>query len=167
MKRKYLILFCIAVVSLGTLTAFRLFPHTLPDKKCSVLYQKFVTYDGIRATYIKNKKVNDSVMLDVTMLEAVTDSGWTTLMKEFNLTPPPAEVLSFTRKDALFVFTVSKNKYSVSNDNTTATKDVASVSWSDRIINIFHIKDSSQNKAVHFSLFDEGINNQSNNSKNE
>ena len=84
MKRSWLITILFCLLLLGGGGAVLLLPQVVPFDQCSDLYKQYVAVEGINATYIKDYKVNDTVFVDVTLLEA-TDSMWHTLMKDFNI----------------------------------------------------------------------------------
>lgn len=69
-------------------------PHSLEAEECSRLYQRYADSPDIRATYVKNYRVNDTLTLNATLLEAVTDTGWAILLKDFNFEPYPPEILA-------------------------------------------------------------------------
>ena len=83
----------------GTL-ACRLWPRTLPPERCSELYQRYYTSSDIRASFIKDKIINDTVTADVTVLEALSDTGWTILQRDFNLPIIPKEVEALFNSDS-------------------------------------------------------------------
>ncbi len=78
---------CLLIV-LGTLTV-KLWPRTVPFDQCSDLYKQYVAVEGINATYIKDYKVNDTVFVDVTLLEAIDSTGWEILKRDFDVPVPP------------------------------------------------------------------------------
>ena len=74
---------CAAVITATTL-AVRM-SRTVPLDECSELYRRYCDVPGIRAAFIKDKKINDTVFVDVTLLQAMDDSAWCVLQKDFNL----------------------------------------------------------------------------------
>lgn len=74
---------CLLIV-LGTLTV-KLWPRTVPFDQCSVAYQTYANQPGIRAAFIKDYKVNDTVFVDATLLEATDSNVWEVLCKDFDI----------------------------------------------------------------------------------
>ena len=58
-------------------------PPAIAYWRCSEVYKRYSRVEGVRATYIKDFRVNDTLTIGVTLLEATTDSGWATLMDAF------------------------------------------------------------------------------------
>lgn len=85
MKKKQLtsLVFVVAVVCIAL--ALRLWPRTLSPEQCSDAYRHYADVEGVKATFIKNKQLNDSVTSDVTILEALDSAGWDTLVYDFRL----------------------------------------------------------------------------------
>ena len=77
---------CLLIV-LGTLTV-KLWPRTVPFDQCSEIYKKYANVEKVKASFIKDFKVNDTVFVDVTLLEATDSMGWATLKKDFEIPNP-------------------------------------------------------------------------------
>ena len=65
--------------------------RTLPERKCGQVYQRYAHVEGIQAAYIKDYRINDTLTIAVTLLEATTDSGWAVLQEDFNVPVVPKE----------------------------------------------------------------------------
>ena len=65
--------------------------RTLPERKCSQVYQRYAHVEGIQAAYVKDYRINDTLTIGVTLLEATTDSGWAMLQEDFGLPVIPKE----------------------------------------------------------------------------
>lgn len=93
MIRRWLITLGLLVM-VPALTSFVLLhPRPLSPEECGELYQRYADNPDIRATYVKNYHINDTLTLSATLLEAVTDTGWIMLQNDFCFTPYPPEVL--------------------------------------------------------------------------
>ena len=79
MKRNRLILATIPLVVLGILALVKLFPRTVPLEECSPLYRQYAGHEDIEATFVKDYPVDDTTLVDVTLLHATTDSAWVSL----------------------------------------------------------------------------------------
>ena len=62
----------------GGVAAWKFLPRTLAYDECSPVYHHFADMhlEGVQVTYVKDKIVNDTLRLPITLLQAVTDSGW-------------------------------------------------------------------------------------------
>lgn len=65
----------------------RFWPRTVLFDQCSDLYKHYSNVEGIDATFIKDFKVNDSVFVDVTLLETKDSAQWDILCKDFGIPP--------------------------------------------------------------------------------
>ncbi len=85
MRRTWLIsaLLCLAIV--GGAVAYKLWPRTVPLAECSEVYRRYADTPGINAAYIKDYRVNDSVTVCVTLLEALDSSSWDSLKNDFKI----------------------------------------------------------------------------------
>ena len=77
------ILVCLLIIVGGG--AVVLCPRIVLPSQCSEVYKRYSKADGIDATFIKDYRVNDSVFVDVTVLEASNDSAWAVLKKEYKV----------------------------------------------------------------------------------
>ena len=57
----------------------------LPQGKCSEVYRRYADSRDIAAAYIKDYKVNDTLILNATVLRALNDTGWASLRADFNI----------------------------------------------------------------------------------
>ena len=88
MRKSTLISLLLAVLLLACLAAWHYMPRALSYDECSPVYRHFadMKLDGVRVTYIKDKIINDTLRLPVTLLEAETDHGWEQIDSLFGYT---------------------------------------------------------------------------------
>ena len=149
MKRNRLILATIPLVVLGILALVKLFPRTVPLEECSPLYRQYAGHEDIEATFVKDYPVDDTTLVDVTLLQATTDSAWESLCHEF-VPYEFADSNDYTNK--LIHDTTAINFWAVSEDDCR-TKVNPSISEKHnsvymaakmRAICIFHINKKEQ-----------------------
>ena len=91
MKRKLwlnrLINSLIFILIVGGMLIYLHFSRTVPWKECSEVYKKYSRVEGVKATYIKDYRLNDTLTVGVTLLEATDSAGWAYLCGEFNILP--------------------------------------------------------------------------------
>ena len=135
--------------------AVRLWPRTVPFDQCSDLYKQYANVDGVDATFIKDYKVNDTVLVDVTLLEATTDSGWAVLVRDFEMDElsPLLQMLIDRGENLVFSKLIPKSRPSDSAPN-----DVLAYSYTTRTVSIFHIANDSEEHAVLFHNLDKSTN---------
>ncbi len=86
MTRRTLITLLLFVVAIGGALAWKYWPRTVPWEECSALYRQYAHADGIEATFLRGYRVNDTLSIDVTLLQATDSAGWDTICNKFNLT---------------------------------------------------------------------------------
>ncbi len=146
---------CLLIV-LGVL-AVKLWPRTVPFEQCSEVYKKYAGADGVDASFLKDFKVNDSVAVDVVLLEARTDSAWGMLLQDFNITPPPQEVTEIMGDDGIDIWAAPKKDYSLPMDSILLNNDLIAMSWTDRRISVFSIETMQQLHSVIHNQIKESI----------
>lgn len=85
MKRSWLITILICLLLLCGGGAVLLLPQVVPFDQCSDVYKRYADMDGVDATFIKGYKVNDTVFVDVTLLETKDTALWDSLCKDFGI----------------------------------------------------------------------------------
>ena len=73
-------LICLLFIVMGLLTTLSTrFPMPW---QCSKLYWQYWGQEGIKASYVRDYPVDDTTLVDVTLLHATTDSAWVKLCQE-------------------------------------------------------------------------------------
>lgn len=129
--------------------AVRLWPRTVPFDQCSDLYKQYANVEGIDATFIKDYKANDTVFVDVTLLEATDSVSWTTLKKDFEVPDPSPDLQQFidSGEDLIYVKLIPKTTASDTILNPYPN-DVLAISPLNRTLTIFHIANAEEKHAV-------------------
>lgn len=96
MKRSILIALLSALVVTGVVAACKFTPRELSYSECSSVYRHFadMQLEGVRVTYVRDKVVNDTLRLPVTLLEAETDRGWELLDSLFGYSEQQNEIMN-------------------------------------------------------------------------
>ena len=102
MKRAHILIlgFLAVVATVVVVWVARYLPGVVPYWQCGEVYKKYSHVEGVRATYIKNYRLNDTLTVGVTLLEATTDSGWAALQEDFGLPVIPKEYEEFFCSDS-------------------------------------------------------------------
>lgn len=157
MKRSWLITILVCLLILGGGGAVLLLPQVVPFDQCSDVYKRYAKMDGVDATFIKDYKVNDTVFVDVTLLEARSDSAWNVLLHDFNITPPPREVIEITSDGCIDIWAAPKKDYSLPMDSFPLNNDLIAISWTERRISVFSIETMLQLRSLKRNQFKESI----------
>ena len=133
-------------------------PRTVPPAECSEVYRRYSEVEGIRATYVKDYRVNDTVTVGVTLLEAETDSGWARLQEDFDLPAIPKEYEKYFYGDsnnvAMKDFPKGKPLY-LGDD--TIVNDWIAISFYRRTICHFVIKSEDQRRLIMHKHYDDNL----------
>lgn len=95
--------------------------YLFPSREVSELYARYADVDGVEASFIKDYKVNDSVFVDVTVLEASNDSAWAVLKKEYKIPELTSEEISNMEKGSSCIAFCSLPDMK-KNDNNSESK---------------------------------------------
>lgn len=58
--------------------------HTVPLEQCSEVFQRYHNTPGIQASFIKNKRINDTLCLDMTIFKAEDSSSFVNLLSSWD-----------------------------------------------------------------------------------
>ena len=106
--KKWIIAFVVlTAVGVGCVAWWR---YVRPQQQVSDLYRRYEHAEGIAASYIHNYPVNDTLSLDVTLLEATNDSSWQTLCTDFDISKVVEEMLQIG-PDIVFCRQVNRHDY--------------------------------------------------------
>ena len=137
-------LLVVAIVVVATMVA-RYLPDVVPYWQCSEVYKKYSRVEGVRATYVKDYRVNDTLTVGVTLLEATEDSGWVTLQEDFGLPVIPKEYEKFFCADSNKVsLKFFPKKEPLCLDGDTLLNDVLAISFYKHTIAYFEVKNRMQ-----------------------
>ncbi len=152
-KKKIIYPTLLFLVIAGVAIGVRLWPRTIPDAQCSELYEKYAKVEGIGATFIKDYRVNDSVTVDVTVLEATDSVGWQELRTDFKLSGIQKETSKRMGKNISYKY-VPKKDYTKGTDTTNIlNNDCVAINYTDSTLCIFHYNDEETQKAIVDLLF--------------
>jgi len=150
MKRSWLItlLFCLLLLGVGATVI--LMPQRVPYSQCSELYRRYAAVDGIDATFIRDYPVNDTLFLDVTLLEAKDSVGWATLKTDFSIPdlPPDFQQDIDAGIDLITTKLIPKSPPPPSNFPDAYPNDVLAVSSLNSTVTVFHVSSHTERIAV-------------------
>ena len=135
---------CLLIV-VGTV-AVKLWPRTVPFDQCGEIYQKYADREDIDVTFVKDYKVNDTVFVDVTMVEAKDSAAWALLCVDFDVLIIPEEYRElFTNNNAFNIKRIPDNN-SKGHDNDSTCIMVAS--YKKQELCFFHTGDRNNLRAI-------------------
>ncbi len=147
MKRSWLITIFICLLLLGGGGAVLFLPQVVPFDQCSDVYKKYAGMDGVDATFIRDYKVNDTVYVDVTYIEATTDSSWNEIKRDFQISIPP-EIMDLYDSNSVDLKFAPHNNYSSPKDSILINNDIIVFAYFKQTVLVFDIKDEKQSDAI-------------------
>ncbi len=149
MKPRHIKIFWRIVFALSLLTALAaslpfLWPRLFPSLYATDAYRTYADRPGIDATCLHNFPLDDTLTIDVTILQATDSLGWETLKKDFNVKDFPPEVLSMTDSTSVSFKYAPKGDYSLPQDTVLLNNDVIVFSRHKHEILVFDIQNETQ-----------------------
>lgn len=147
-------LLCLLI--LGFAAAVILWPRS-NDASLSRYYNHI---PGIKATYFKDYPINDTLTLNVTLLQALDSAGWRTLRNDFNIAEldPALQQLIDCGLDPIFTCRVNKDDYTQSVDSTCPNSQLLAFSYKSQTVTLFHVTNKDELHAVIYHNIDKSIN---------
>ena len=85
-KRFWLIVALLALVEVLVCYVVLQGRYLFPSEEVSEVYSRYANDESIDASFIKGYRVNDTLFVDVTLLEAKDSAAWERLVEDFGLT---------------------------------------------------------------------------------
>lgn len=150
MKRSWLITILVCLLLLGGGGAVLLLPQVVPFSQCSDVYKRYAKMDGVDATFIKDYKVNDSVVVSATLLETEDTCMWEKLCEDIHvpsITIIPEEFKDMFFSEKTFEYIVKKDSTFVDRKDTYL-KNLYVYSRKNMTICVFHSLTEEQYDAI-------------------
>jgi hypothetical protein len=158
-KRFWLIIAILALVEALVCYIAIQWKYIFPSNEVSEIYARYEKVEGIDVSFVKDYKVNDTVFVDVTLLEATDSVIWTTLKKDFEVPNPPPDVQQFidNGEDLIYVKVMPK---STTTDTIldSYSNNLLAISHLKRTLTVFHIKNKEELNAVRHYNYDKSTN---------
>ena len=136
------------LVDLAVITLWKRWYWFFPSREVSEVYTRYAGNEDFNVVFLKDFKINDTVFVDVTLLEAKNDSSWVRIKDDFNITPIPDEILSVATNDIVSFWYAPKKDYSLPMDSCLTDNDIIAISYLKREIAVFHIESEKQIRRI-------------------
>lgn len=147
-KKFWTIVALLALVE--TLVLFCVFQwrYIFPSHEVSEIYTRYENTDGIDASFIKDFRVNDSVFIDVTLLEAKDSAGWALLCKDFDVPTPSSLFQQLISEGKDIIYSGSINKTNTESISEGYTYNLLAISYQSHTLSIFHLHNEEESLSV-------------------
>ncbi len=119
-----------------------------PRMTTSALYRSYASQQGIAATFLRDFPINDTLTVDVTILQATDTMGWETLKRDFGIKDFPQEILPLIDTNAVSFKYAPKADHSALMDSTIPNNDYIAFSQHRRHVTVFEIQSKEQAFAI-------------------
>ena len=135
------------LIELAAFTLWKRWYWFFPSYSVSELYTKYAGTEGLDVAFVKDYRVNDTVFVDVTMLEARDTAIWNRLLKDFNIYIPD-EMLPFIDSNSVYLKYAPRNNYTAPMDSIILNNDIIVFAYFKQTVLVFDIKDEKQSDAI-------------------
>ena len=154
--KRLLITLLLSLLAVAAVVLWRGWPTLFPSPSVSDLYRHYEHNPHIRATYLRNFPVNDTLFVDVTLLQATDSTGWETLRENFNVLPVPPHIQDAIDRgeDVVAVQLTPKDAPGQPMDTTSLLRNnVMAISRLNHTVSIFEIHSEQEMYAVFESKY--------------
>jgi hypothetical protein len=149
MKPRHYIALALTLVGVALVVAMLLLPRPLPPDECSDVYRQYKDTPGIKASFIKDYPINDTLAVDVTMLQAKDTNVWNnTIIKLFHIENPD----EYIPRQITFLL-IPKNADRDPEDKTLLDHDLIAGDKKELTIGLFHLENEKQYDAIFETYF--------------
>ena len=78
-------IFVCLLLAAGSIAVVRC-PRTVPTDQCSEVYRRYKDRDNLSVAFVKDYRIGDSIIVDVTTIEAKDSTNWESLLRGMNVT---------------------------------------------------------------------------------
>ena len=154
-KKEWLLTALMCLLVAGASVAYVKWPRTVPFEQCSVVYQRYANHPGIQASFIKDKYINDSISIPVTLLQAEDSAAWEQLMNIIysNYSQEARDYMMNSNK--IRVRAIPKGHLDLPADSVFLNNDIVAIDAINQTVCIFNLTDTSQLYAITKKYFKE------------
>lgn len=159
-KKEWLQTALLCLLVAGACVAYRVWPRTVPFEHCSEVYQRYYGMPGIQASFIKDKQFNDSINVDVTILQARDSAAFITLLKGMGKSDDMIKYMCKYVKDdnTRFIKLCPKGHPELPPDSVRGNNDIVATFPVQRIVVVFHTNSNGQIDKIKYANFLKTIN---------
>lgn len=148
--RKFLLsTLLVCLLAVGGAVLVKRCPRTVPLEECSELYRRYAGAEGLEVSFVQGYRLNDSVRVDVTLLQATDSAAWSILQDSLGyarLAPEDREYLM--KHKGIRMKLIPKGYLDQPMDSVFLNNDLVAIDGTNRVIGIFNLTDSNQYNAI-------------------
>lgn len=158
-KRFWLIVAILALIEAVILCLVIRWKYIFPSNEVSDIYARYENVEGVDVSFVKDFKVNDTVFVDVTILEANDSASWVSLKNDFEVPNPSPDFQQFidNGEDLIYVKIIPKST-AVDTSSNEYPNNLLAISHLNRTLTVFHVKNKTELHVVMHYNFDKSTN---------
>lgn len=148
MRRRWIVTVLILLLFTAGGVLVKRCPRTVPFEQCSELYQHYADTEGIEASFIQGYRLNDSLRVDVTLLQATDSAAWQQLMDTMysNYSQEARDYIMHRKK--IRVRAIPKGYLNLPTDTVLLNNDIVVTDVANQTVFIINLTDSNQLYAI-------------------
>ncbi|MBR5093060.1 MAG: hypothetical protein IKX32_06275 [Bacteroidales bacterium] len=148
MRRRWIVTVLILLLFTAGGVLVKRCPRTVPFEQCSELYQHYADTEGIEASFIQGYRLNDSLRVDVTLLQATDSAAWQQLMDTMysNYSQEARDHIMHRKK--IRVRAIPKGYLNLPTDTVLLNNDIVVTDVANQTVFIINLTDSNQLYAI-------------------
>ena len=154
-KKRHLLLFVALVVISSALTGFTYsLDRIFPDDKTSEAYIRFAGRDDLEVSYVKGFQLNDTMTVDVTVIQANDSAAWESLMLETGLSEDGIKSLrAAAKRKRHFVRSGYRKKSDISEKSALDLPNVDLLYWqyNMKTVIVYHVETPEQIDVIDYN----------------
>ena len=135
------------LIELAAITLWKRWYWFFPSHEVSEVYTKYADTEGLNVTFLKNYRINDSVFVDVTLIEAVDSTAWNLIKEDFRIITPEEYNIHYDSTTVSMKFAPHGN-YSSPMDTVLLNNDIILTHFTLKTLLVINIENEEQIKAV-------------------
>lgn len=153
----------VTLFAMAAVTVVLRWHRIFPSHETSELYRHYENHEHIDVSFVKDFRINDTVFVDVTLLEATDSAGWSVLKKGFDiiesedLPPEEREFLNTYFNQPIVIKKAAPGKYNQQPDTCAAHNDIIAIERAAKHVCVFHTAHSTGQRSSVEYLIDQMI----------
>ena len=167
--KKHLLLFwfyvlLVTLFAMAAVTVVLRWHRIFPSHETSELYRRYENHEHIDVSFVKDFRVNDTIAVDVTLIEATDSAGWKRLKEDFDIIEaedlPLNERENFNARynNSISVKLASSNKNYKMPDTNICNNDVFAYEREKMRVTVFHTANSANQENAWIYLLEQMTN---------
>ena len=150
-------------VVIGGVLAVKYLPGAVAYWRSSEVYKRYCEVEGVRASYVKDYPVNDTLTIGVTLLEATDSAGWEYLKQAFAISTEMVRAAEKIPSFDVWIRQTLKDhpeiRYDENDDSSSDTKEVeiVAISNSKQEICVLHTQNEQERDAVFYKKIESNL----------